>query len=305
MPGGAGVPNIPGPAPAPAPTPSPAQSPTGGGPSPSSGAAGAAAQENLIACINGPDLYDVYNPDMSLVGKAVLNPSASYPNAQISFPKGPPCPVPQATGAGGLCDVPARYLAPKDPSGRQGDPVLVCYIKDHGMTLIDYVTGAPIGTHLSGACLSLLSNATIAQEGDPRCAGLTGSATPRPTPPQPITPPTSTPPATTPTSGPLPTQPITAPPAVTPPSGGGMPTQPITAPGAPGASPWPAYGAPIGVSAPAYGDGGGNSMIQAQSMQAPPLMPSQKPMACANTLIPKQMDQWFEECPGVKKARGY
>lgn len=128
----------------------------------------ATTKKKLIACVNGPDLYDVYNPDMTLVAKALLNPSGTYPDAQIEYAKFPPCPVPQATSVGGLCDVP-------------NIPVLVCYTSQ-GMTLIDIATGAAVGAHVSGACLSLLSNYTIAQDGDPRCTGLTGAAAPVPSP---------------------------------------------------------------------------------------------------------------------------
>lgn len=140
---------------------------------------GQAEAQKLIACINGPDLYDIYNPDMSLVAKGILDPNGSYPNAQIDFAKVPPCPVPQATGVGGLCDIPIEYLAPKDPSAPPGKAVLVCY-DERGVTLFDYVTGAVIGTHLSGACLSLLSNVTVAQEGDSRCVRGSSSSTPPP-----------------------------------------------------------------------------------------------------------------------------
>lgn len=164
----------------------------------------AAAPQKLIACINGPDLYDIYNPDMSLVARRVLDPNASYPGAQIDFAKFPPCPVPQSTGVGGLCDLPNEYLAPADPSGPPAKSVLVCY-GNNGVTLFDYVTGAVIATHLSSACLSLLSNATIAQAGDPRCSGGAGPATPATsTPPSgggQVTTPPSPGPSTAPPSG--------------------------------------------------------------------------------------------------------
>jgi hypothetical protein len=119
----------------------------------------APAQQKLIACVNGPDLYDIYNPDMSLVAKAVLNPAASYPNAQVEIAKFPPCPVPQATGAGGLCDLPL------------GRSMVGCWNPKKGWTLFDATTGAPLGTNISGACISLIKDFTEAPPGDSRCAG--------------------------------------------------------------------------------------------------------------------------------------
>lgn len=265
----AGAPVVPNPSPNP--TPAPTQNPTptpGGASSPSSGQSGTAPQQQLIACINGPDLYDVYNPNMSLVAKGVLNPSTSYPNSQIQFPKGPPCPVPQSTGVGGLCDVPSVYLAPKDPSGPPGRAVLACYVPNHGVTLVDYATGAPIGTHLNAACLSLLSDVTIARDDDPRCGGVSGTATPPSNTPPPTTPPTATPPVTPPSTGPTPV----TPPPVTPPSSGSMPAQPIAPPlpiappsgqiqtqpimspaFMPGYAPMPTYGQAPGAPMPTYG----------------------------------------------------
>jgi len=182
-------PPAPAPAPAPATTPEPAPAP------------------QLIACVNGPDLYDVYNPDMTLVEKAVLRPEGKYPGIKIgSFP---PCPVPQATGVGGLCDIPGEYLAPKDPNGPRGKPVLACF-DERGVTLFDYVTGAVIGTHFNASCLSLLSDVTRAQPGDSRC-GNAGAAT--------VAPPPGGGTGTTPPSGGTGTTPPSGSTGTTPPSG--------------------------------------------------------------------------------------
>lgn len=271
MPGGApGVPSQ-TPTSTPTTTPTPSSSPTptpGANSSPSSGQPGAAPQQQLIACINGPDLYDIYNPNMSVVAKGVLNPNTSYPNAQIQFPKGPPCPVPQATGVGGLCDVPAAYLAPKDPSRPPGRGVLACYVPNHGVTLLDYATGAPIGTHLNAACLSLLSDVTIARDDDPRCGGVVAAAAPPPPPPPSVTPPTTTPPSgtppaaapptsaqppTAPVTGPMPVQPIAPPAPIGPPPGGQFQTQPIMAPPfMPNYRSMPTYGGAPSAPLPTY-----------------------------------------------------
>jgi hypothetical protein len=299
MPGGAGVPNVPGNQPPAGPTPAPSPSgPTGASPSPAPSPS--TTPQNLTACINGPDLYDVYGPGMSLVAKAVLNPNASYPGAQISFPKGPPCPVPQATGAGGLCDLPMQYLAKG-----QSKPVLGCWDSKTGWTLYDHATGAVIGQNISGACISLLGSFTAAQPGSSLCSG---ASAPAPSP-------SGTPPATAPAPAPgsIPTQPLPGQAPVSGAASGPIPTQPIQPPQTPGGSPWPAYGSPIGVPAPSYGAISSESMqapgygggIQAKPMPTPALMPPPQRMACENALKPKPLDQWLEECPGVKKARGY
>ncbi len=167
-----------------------------------------------IACVNGPDLYDVYNSDMTLVEKAVLHPEVKYPG--IQFANFPPCPVPQATGVGGLCDIPAQYLAPKDPNGPPGKPVLACF-DERGVTLLDYVTGAPIGTHFNASCLSLLSDVTRAQPGDSRCTFLA-----------PVTTPPSGGTGTTPPSGGTSTTPPSGGSGTTPPSGGAGGTLPVS-----------------------------------------------------------------------------
>lgn len=307
MPGGAGVPSIPNPAPTPSPSPSSTPAPGAGSSSPPVN--GAPAQQKLIACINGPDLYDIYNPDMSLVARGVLNPDTSYPGAQIQFPKGPPCPVPQSTGVGGLCDVPAAYLAPKDPSGPPGRPVLACYVPNHGVTLIDYVTGAPIGTHLNASCLSLLSDVTIARDDDPRCVGPAAAAAPPVTPP--VTPPTtnppiSTPPVTTPpvtttpgsapTSGTSPAQPVSQPIPITPPSGA-IQTQPIMAPPLmPAYGPLPTYGSAPAAPLPTYAPAQAPALVPAAStIPTTPVPPTYSPGGA----IP--IADWFQQqhkgCP--------
>lgn len=134
------------------------------------------SQKQLIACINGPDLYDIYNPDMSLVAKAVLNPNASYPDAQIDFAKFPPCPVPQATGVGGLCDIPPGYEPL--PGGGANKSAVGCWDPKLGWTLFDAASGAVIGNHISGACLSLIGSFSQLPAGDPRCGGGSPSSTP-------------------------------------------------------------------------------------------------------------------------------
>lgn len=253
------------------------------------------AGQKLIACVNGPDLYDIYNPDMSLVARNVLSPNAQYPDAQIDFAQFPPCPVPQATGAGGLCDVPHEYLAPKDPNGPQGKPVLACF-NTRGVTLFDYVTGAVIGTHLNAACLSLLSDVTRAPEGDSRC---TEGSAPAVTPPSgggsDVTPPGGGSQVTTPPSG--------GTEEIKPPIGGGV------SPGT-GPEPIPATGAgsfvpvlppPQNMTTASSPTGAfpGQPFAAMPPPQKPiPIAKAPAPLLPACPLGPVPLRQWVEGCLG-------
>lgn len=261
---------------------------------------GQAAQKKLVACINGPDLYDVYNSDMTLVAKGVLNPNASYPDAQIDFAKFPPCPVPMATGAGGLCDVPNEYLAPKDPSGTPGKPVLVCYTSQ-GVTLLDYVTGAPIGTHLNASCLSLLSSFTAAQEGDPRCSGGSVPATPTPTSTQPTSTTSSSPGGSQGTSQPSPGDQGQGTSSVSP-GGEVMPTSgsaPIPAAGQNGVVPVLPQTQKTTVASAPTGAFPGQPFAAARPAQAPvPIAKAPAPLPPPCPLGPVPLRKWVEGCMG-------
>lgn len=269
--------------PPPAPTPEPTTAPE---------------PQKLVACVNGPDLYDIYNPDMTLVERAVLNPNSKYPNAQIDFAKFPPCPVPQATGVGGLCDVPSEYLAPKDPSGPRGKPVLVCY-DNQGVTLFDYVTGAVIGTHLNAACLSLLSDVTRAEPGDSRCAngGTANIVQPPPPPPGGGT-------GTTPPSGGTGTTPPSGGQGTTPVSGGGqaMPangSEPMPAAG--GGSFVPVLPPPqsMTTASPPTGAFPGQPFAAMPPPQKPvPIAKAPAPLPPPCPLGPVPLRKWVEGCMG-------
>lgn len=243
--------------PASTPEPTPTPEPTSG--------------KKLIACVNGPDLYDIYNPDMSLVARGVLNPAAQYPDAEVEIAQFPPCPVPQATGVGGLCDVPSEYLAPKDPNGPRGKEVLACF-EERGVTLFDYVTGAVIGTHLNAACLSLLSSVTRAQEGDPRCAGISAATT-------------------TPPSGGTGTTPPDGGAGTTPPSGGAGTAPGSGDQGASGVSP-AGGGMPVSNLEPTPAAGGGGFL---------PVLPQQQSMTSASPPTGAFPGQPFAAMPPAQK----
>jgi hypothetical protein len=246
-------------------------------------------QRKLVACVNGPDLYDIYNPDMTLVAKAVLNPSTQYPDAQIDFAKFPPCPVPQATGVGGLCDVPIEYLAPKDPSGPAGKPVLACFTSQ-GVTLLDYATGAPVGTHLNASCLSLLSDVTRAQEGDPRCGAGSGPVATPPVPSPTPTPPPS--PPTPPSDGTSSTSPV----------GGVMPTSgtsPIPATGQDGIVPVLPAPQQMTSASPPTGAFPGQPFAAMPPAQGPiPTAKAPAPLPPPCPLGPVPLRKWVEGCLG-------
>lgn len=260
-------------------------------------------QQKLIACVNGPDLYDIYNPDMSLVAKAVLNPASAYPNAQVEIAGFPPCPVPQATGQGGLCDIPHGYEP--IPGGGAEKAAVGCWNPKTGWTLFDASTGQVIGTNISGACLSLIGSFSPLPDGDPRCSGGAGAAAP-PTQPAPTPTPTQAP---TPTSGvnantgTVPTQPINQTNMVDAASGG-IPTQPMQS-----GEPIPATGVSVlpqhqNTTSPASPTGAwpGNPFSAAPAMrpQAPvPVAKAPAPLPPACPLGPVPLRQWVKGCMGT------
>jgi len=264
----------------------------------------APAQQNLIACVNGPDLYDIYNPDMTLVAKAVLNPTSVYPNVQITgFP---PCPVPQATGQGGLCDIPHGYEPL--PGGGAAKAAVGCFNPKTGWTLFDASTGVVLGTHISGACLTLIGSFSPLPDGDPRCSGG-GAAT---------APPTSTPtPTPTPTPGGSPGAPPPSNGPTVPSSGGQAPSQPsggqaassgATGSGIPSSVPIPATGVSVlpqhqNTTSPSSPTGAwpGNPFAAAPGIHPPapvPVAQAPAPLPPTCPLGPVPLRQWAAGCMG-------
>jgi len=262
----------------------------------------APAQQNLIACVNGPDLYDIYNPDMTLVAKAVLNPTSVYPNVQISgFP---PCPVPQATGVGGLCDIPRGYEPL--PGGGAEKAAVGCWNPQTGWTLFDASTGVVIGTHISGACLTLIGSFSPLPDGDPRCSG--GGAANAP----PISTPTPTP---TPTPGggqgtPPPSYgaQVPAPGSQAPSPEPGSQVVSSGATGMPSSEPIPATGVSVlpqhqNTTSPSSPTGAwpGNPFAAAPGIRPPapvPVAQAPAPLPPACPLGPVPLRQWAAGCMG-------